>query len=602
MNLVTIDFETYYDKSFSLSKLSTEEYIRDDRFEVLGVGIKFGKKQAVWYAGEAVAPALQAIDWSKYMVIAHNAMFDAAILSWIYDHHPNRWIDTLSMARAIDGLEVSGSLKAAAERHELGVKGEEVVAALGKRLKDFTIEELQRYGEYCKNDCDLTHSLFLLYMDKYDIFVTELTNIDLTIKMFAEPVLELDLPLLEQYLENLKSVKDALLETCGVDGDILRSNPKFAGLLESYDVAVPMKVSPTTGKDTFAFAKTDAGLQALTEHPDERVQAAVSARLGIKSSIAETRAQRFIDIAKRGKLPVPLKYYAAHTGRWGGTDKINLQNLPSRGGSTVLRQAIRAPEGYLILDCDSAQIEARVLAWLAGQDDLVADFAAGKDVYKIMAGVIYNKPPEEINDAERFMGKTLVLGCGYGIGAEKFHRQLAVAGVVTTLENCTTNIDLYRDTYKAIPTLWFSAGRCLKAMNDDKNCDLGKYKDAVTLKGKNGFQLPSGYKLNYTDLELSQQGDYSYKSRNGRQKIYGGKVVENITQALARCVIADQMAAISTVYRPVLTVHDAIAVVVPADKIDEAQRFVEHCMSTAPEWAPGLPLSCKSKIGETYGG
>jgi DNA polymerase len=325
----------------------------------------------------------------------------------------------------------------------------------------------------------------------------------------------------------------------------------------------------------------------------------VAARLGTKSTLEETRTERFIGIAKRGSLPVPLSYYAAHTGRWGGTDKLNLQNLPSRGNNT-LKSAILAPPGHVIIDCDSSQIEARVLAWLSGQDDLVEAFANKQDVYKIMASKIYRKPVEEISKEERFMGKTVVLGCGYGLGAAKFQSSLKSSGVTLELEECKQIITTYRESYPAIPALWKQGQKCLEAMLVYQTAPIGVRLDALYL-GQHGFVLPSGYRLGYADLQKDAEGQFSYKARNGRTKIYGGKVIENVVQALARCVIAEQMVKISERYRPVLTVHDAIAIVAPVAEAERAQAFVEGCFNTTPEWAEGLPLACESGIGDNYG-
>jgi DNA polymerase len=221
-------------------------------------------------------------------------------------------------------------------------------------------------------------------MDKFP--VKELKVIDTTLRMFVEPTLRLNLPMLESHLETVKERKAKLLAVAQADKDSLMSNDKFAELLMLLGVEPPTKISARTGKQAWAFAKTDEEFKALLEHADPRVQALVSARLGNKTTLEETRTQRFIDIALRGSLPVPIKYYAAHTGRWGGDDKINLQNLPSRGqNANKLKLSIEAPEGYVIIDSDSSQIEARTVAWLAGQNDLVEAFDKGEDVYKIMA-------------------------------------------------------------------------------------------------------------------------------------------------------------------------------------------------------------------------
>jgi DNA polymerase len=281
------------------------------------------------------------------------------------------------------------------------------------------------------------------------------------------------------------------------------------------------------------------------------------------------------------------------------SDKVNLQNLPSRGNNT-LKSAILAPPGHVIIDCDSSQIEARVLAWLSGQDDLVEAFANKQDVYKIMASKIYRKPVEEISKEERFMGKTVVLGCGYGLGAAKFQSSLKSSGVSLELEECKHIINTYRESYPAIPALWKQGQKCLEAMLVYQTAPIGVRPDALYL-GADGFVLPSGYKLGYADLRKDEEGQFSYKTRNGRVKIYGGKGVENVTQGLARCVIAEQMVNISYKYRPVMTVHDAIAIIAPVTEAERAQKYVEKCMSTPPEWAAGLPLACESGIGDNYG-
>jgi DNA polymerase len=303
-------------------------------------------------------------------------MFDGAILSWLFNIKPMMWLDTLCMARATDGIEVGNSLAKLAIRYDLGVKGQEVVNALCKCRVAFTKEELARYGEYCKNDVDLTYKLFQILAKRFS--KAEIRLIDLTLRMFTEPVLQLNLPMLEQHLEEVKDKKERLMAAAASDRETLLSNDKFAGLLQSLGVEVPTKISPTTGKEAWALAKSDEGLKALQEHPDLRVQALVAARLGTKSTLEETRTERFIGIAKRGDMPVPLRYYAAHTGRWGGDDKLNLQNLPRSGR---LKQAIVPPEGYKIINADSSQIEARTVAWLAGQEDFVDAFDNGEDVY-----------------------------------------------------------------------------------------------------------------------------------------------------------------------------------------------------------------------------
>ena len=607
MNVITVDFESYYSKDFGFRTHTTEEYVRGDEFEVIGVAVKVNDEKTRWFTGdhEQTKSWLSQFDWASSFVLAHNAQFDGAILSWVFDIHAKVWLDTLCMARAIHGVEAGGSLAKLAERYQIGQKGTEVDDAKGKRRKDFTMAEIEAYGGYCKNDVELTYQLFNLMMQN-GFPKKELKVIDCTLRMFIEPSLELDLPLLEQHLEDVKNKKEALLEACVADKETLMSNDKFAEILKSLKVDPPTKISARTGKQAWAFAKTDEDFKALAEHPDLRVQALVAARLGTKTTLEETRTQRFIDIAKRGKLPVPIKYYAAHTGRWGGDDKINLQNLPSRGtNANKLKLSIKAPDGYVLVDADSSQIEARTVAWLAGQDDLVEAFDRGEDVYKIMASAIYNKSVQEVTKEERFVGKTTILGAGYGMGAKKFQIQLRVLGTDVSEAECQRIITIYRSTYPKIPSLWKQAGRCLEAIIGNSLCNLG-LEGVVEFSAKDkGFKLPSGLWQRYEGLKkvTDPQGNtqYEYKTRKGMVKLYGGKIVENICQAVARCVIAEQMLKIGNKYRPVLTVHDAVACLVPKSEAKEGQKYIEECMRWRPLWAQTLPLNCESGVGESYG-
>ena len=602
VQIITIDFETYYDKKYSLSKLTTEEYINDTRFQVIGVGVKVNANKPKWFSGthDEIYEWLHQFDWEHSCATAHNAMFDAAILSWHFDIRPPRWTDTLSLARAVDGVHVSNSLKAACKRWGVGKKGTEVIDALGKRREDFTPEDLAQYGEYCKNDCELTIHLFAeLYRE--EIAEEEYEAISTTIKMFSEPMLEIDIDLLKNHLDEVVKTKEELMEKAKSDAEILQSNPKFAEALEALGVKPPKKTSPRTGKETFAFAKSDEGLNDLMEHENPKVQALVSARLGVKSTLEETRTQRLIDIAERiGVLPVPLRYHAAHTGRWGGSDKVNLQNLPSRGNNAIKR-AIIAPEGHTLIDADSSQIEARVLAWLSGQDDLVQAFANKEDVYKIMASSIYNKRVEDITKEERFVGKTTILGCGYGMGAVRFGNQLRNFGTDIELDEAQRIIDTYRSKYNKIKQLWKDGQKCLEAMiaNPPMTNKFGVQPDAVFL-GDNAFVLPNNVLLEYPKLK-KEDGEFTYRARRTDVRIYGGKVVENICQAVARCIIAYQMMDISKYYKVALTVHDSLVCVIKNEEVEEARRFIEECMREAPDWAEGLPLDCESGIGKSYG-
>ena len=605
MDLITIDFETYYDRDYSLSKITTEEYVRSDLFEVIGVGVKVNNQPTEWASGthNQIKQWLHTFNWADSMVLAHNTLFDGAILGWRFGVHPRVWLDTLCMGRALHGVEVGGSLKALAERYRLGEKGTEVLNAIGKRRADFSELDLARYGDYCVNDVDLTYKLFNKMARGFP--KQELKIIDLTLRMFIEPRLELDKDLLQKHLVQVKTKKEDLLTAAGADKAELMSNEKFAGMLRLHGVNPPMKVSPATGKMAYAFAKSDEEFKALLDHHDLAVQTLVAARLGTKSTLEETRTQRFIDIAERGALPVPIRYYAAHTGRFGGDDKINLQNLPSRGSNAnMLKKAIVPPPGYTMIDADSAQIEARVLAWLAGQNDLVEAFAEGKDVYKKMASAIYGKPEFEITKDERFVGKTTILGAGYGMGAAKFQAQLQSMGVTVTLEEARRIIDIYRRTNDRVSALWRQAQNALVNMSRGDSAPMGRAGVLEVVPEETAIRLPSGLLLRYDDLRFTETEkgiEFHYQTRKGRTRIYGGKVIENVCQAIARCIIAEQMLRIGKRYKVVLTVHDAIAIVCRDIEVEEAKLYVEESMRWVPAWATGLPLNCEAGAGKSYG-
>jgi DNA polymerase len=303
-------------------------------------------------------------------------------------------------------------------------------------------------------------------------------------------------------------------------------------------------------------------------------------------------------------FPIPLRYYGAHSGRWSGQDSVNLQNLPSRGSNAnKIKKAILAPEGHVIIDCDSAQIEARTLAWLAGQTDLVEAFENGRDVYTIMASAIYNKPEKDISKAERFVGKTTILGAGYGMGATKFGVQLKSFGLYIDESEAKRIVDTYRRTYPKIPELWRNAEEGLKALMFSNALQVDT-RGIVNVVPHKGFSLPNGLFIQYPGLTKVMENDklkWRYTSKGLSVFIYGGKVVENFTQAVARIIVGEQMLRIAKKYRVVLTVHDAVACIAPEQEKEEAVRYVEECMSWRPKWALGLPLACESGVGLSYG-
>ena len=624
MDIVTIDFETYYDKDYSLSKMTTEQYVRSSLFEVIGVGIKVNDYPTDWYSGDNPGKFLKSLDYSKRAILCHNTAFDGAILSWHFGIKPRLWLDTLGMARPLHNVTVGGSLAKLVSYYGLGKKGDEVVAALGKRKADFTEADLAQYGEYCKNDVNLTKQLF----DKLKVGFpsSELLVIDQTLRMYTDPVIELDVPLLEKHLEEVRTRKRTLIQDLGqgMGGaqavqDMLMSNDKFAEYLKRLGVEPPTKTSLKTGKESWAFAKTDKGMTDMLEHPDERVQAAVSARLGVKSTLEETRTENLIGVAGRGKLPIMLNYYGAHTGRFSGGDKLNLQNLPSRGNTTI-RRALKAPPGQMLISCDSSQIEARTVAWVAGQEDLLIAFRDKRDVYSEFATEVYGRAITKADKVERFVGKTCVLGLGYGMGAEKFRRTLEIGqggiNVVIDINEAERIVRLYRQKNWKIVQFWQKCGNALKDMLYGGENAL----HPQVRYDKRGIRMPNGFYVQYPALRETANGFMYISDARTYQKalkervltgtppddiawtrIYGGKVTENIVQALAALVIREQMAAAGLHFKVAFQVHDEIIVAVPEDNALADQAKLEALMSVAPKWAPDLPVACESGMAANYG-
>jgi DNA polymerase I-like protein with 3'-5' exonuclease and polymerase domains len=614
MSLITLDFETYYSKDYSLSKLTTEEYIRDKRFEVIGVAFKVNNNPTEWVTGthHDIQKRLKELDWENSALLCHNTLFDGAILSWVFGIEAGVYMDTLCMARAVHGVDAGGSLAALVKRYNLGEKGTEVVDALGKKRGDFDSGDLDRYGGYCRNDVDLTYSLFYVLAERFPR--SELELIDMTLQMFIKPTLKIDDGLLMDRQEEIKTEKSELLRglmsvlKAENEEEVrkkLCSNKQFAQVLESFNIKPPVKTSPTTGKETFAFAKNDEGFIELTQHEDPVVQQLCAVRLGTKSTLEESRIERFIRIRgrNRGRLPIPLKYYGAHTGRWSGMDSVNLQNLPSRDKKKkALKNSVVAPEGSVVINCDSSQIEARVLAWLAGQASVVEQFRKGEDVYSIFASKIYDRPISKKDPVERFVGKTCILGLGYGTGALKLKHTLKTQppGADITEEEAKRIVSVYRNENDKIPDLWSECDRALNDMMKGVNRSYALGQGGALWVTPDGIELPNTLKIRYANLRL-EEGKMVYDSRKGPVNIWGGGMVENVVQALARIIVGEQMIKIREKYRPVLTVHDAAVIVAPKDDVEEALEFITKIMSTAPEWCADLPVACEAKWGESYG-
>lgn len=604
-DVVTLDYETFFGKDYTLSgKMNTSEYVRDDRFHVHGVAIKKGNGKTLWYTGRNIALALKEIDWSKTAMIGHNTAFDGFITSEVYGHKPAFYIDTLSMSRATRGHATRHDLDTVAKAFGHGGKVKRDALANTKDKVQLTKDEEAKLGGYAVDDVDDTYKIFWdMYPHMPD---DELRLVDITMRMFCDPVLEIDIPRVKAELENELGAKAAALLRSGAQVDDLMSNDKFARLLQAAGAQLPRKISPSTGKMTYAFAKSDLAFQELMKNGNDKVRALCEARLKVKSTIGETRANRFLEAGRDGmKLPILLNFSGAHTHRWSGGNKMNLQNL-KRGGE--LRRSILAPKGHVVVVADSAQIEARVLAWIAGQMDIVNAFATKQDVYKLMASVIYNVPVEDVTKDQRFIGKICVLGLGYGMGPQKLQQTLKQGTmgppVDISEDECRRIVGIYRQKNWKIKAFWKKMDQVIT------NMTLGiESKEGPLEIGKGFIRLPNGMFLQYFGLhgtaEITRDDlvmtETTYLTRNGRTKLYGGLLTENVVQALSRIIIAEQMLKIHDAgYRIVTMTHDEIVIIAKKKDAKKALDFMIKTMSTAPDWAPGLPLAAEGGFDDCY--
>ena len=631
--MITIDFETYYDTNYSLSKMTTLEYIRDPRFEVIGVGLKINNLPAQWFTGSAIVAQFAKINWAEETIIAHNAAFDAAILSFYYGITPKNIIDTQGLAKATGlGNGVGNSLAALSDRLiTLGVpllpKGDEVATNIGMDLAAFSATRLAEYGAYCMRDCDNCYAIFN-YIREHNLMPRhEFAWQSLVIKMYTMPTLSLDLDVLQEELEFVKKTTADLLAKTIYSAKQLGSNETFAKYLEDLGVVAPTKISKVTGKVAYAFAKTDEGMQELLEYDNLEVQSLVAARLGIKSTVAQTRAERLITVHQinSGLLPVPYTIHGAHTGRLSGRDKINLQNLPSgrvKGQSNALRRAIIGAGDTVVVAGDVNAIEPRVLAYMANDKQMLDAFRNKEDSYKLMAVEIFNTPITEITPSQRGIGKAAVLSLGYGSGAEGFRRYCKTVAKQQVEEDfAAAVVATYRMRRTAVVRLWNLCTEALKHMlSGGKGSFGGLDNNFISYDGTRvvgGVVTPSmkvgdAVWVTYAGLNAAQgeKGiEYKYLQQRGRSlvptKLYGAKVVENLVQSYAFDCIKRMMITLATEYklRPCMNIHDEIVLTVPETDADiaYAKQALSDVMQRNWVTAGELPLLGEVGANKSYG-
>lgn len=641
MRVITVDLETYWDADHTLSKMSPIAYCMSPKTQIISLGLKADHYPTEVTFGEAAIKALCAkIDWSNTMVIAHNMSgFDAMILAWRLGIKPKMWGCTLSMARPIHAKTSGLSLSKLVEYYGIGVKDQTaLVQTKGKRLEDFTQDELDAMREYNRQDVEQCYALFQKLKPHYT--AKELWQIDATIRMLVEPKFELDAALLDTALSVERDHKRRAvltvarhlkrsglasdeLESCTTLEDLeeavrkdLASAPRFAKLLETLGVEVPMKPSPTDpSKEVPALAKTDEAFRALQEHENETVAAAARARLAVKSTLLETRIQAFMEAASvtGGKLPAPLHYCGADTtGRWSGWG-YNLQNLPritpgKPKTSDALRKSMRAPKGHKIVVADLSGIEMRVnhFLWRVPSSTELYQRDRKADLYRAFAAARYGIKPEDVSKEQRQLAKVAQLGLGFGAGWRTFQK---VAKLMGGLELSDDEVEAvttaWRTEYAEIVEGWRKCHAALQYIYDGEEVPIDPRGLCVTTG--EGIRLPSGRLIRYPALRVEQSDDgkteWWYGEGRHKARIYAGKVDENVVQALARDIIADNAVEFfrASGLRPSLMVHDELVYIVPQGDAEAALETLQSIMRTPPKWWPDLITDSEGDIADTYG-
>jgi len=616
VNILWVDVESYYDPKYSLRAMTPPQYVLDDRWEMQICAVAIDNEPPTIMIDAELRRFLQGINPDDTALVSHNMLFDGSVFAWRYGFIPARSFCTLSMSRALLGHRLrSLSLESVSAALAVGKKG----TATLPRVKGLRLAEIIERGmydefcEYCLNDLTLCREIFKRLAPAFP--AGQYRMLDLVIRCATQPRLMIDRERLTTYLTRIKADKAKLIESCGLDKSELMSAAKFQQELEKRGVYVETKTSGT-GNEIPAFSKTDPFMAELQEHEDPEIQALANARLGVKSTLEEKRAEKMLAISalpwsQPSAFPIPLRYSGAHTHRLSGDWGINVQNLPrTTTGDSQLRRCVVAPPGCSIVVSDLGQIEARLAAWQAGATTLLVQFANKLDPYARLAESIFGyRVDRKIQVAEGFVGKSGILGLGYGLGKDNFYiKTIAAArgqkvelGNKFTQEIAERTVKTYRKDNREIPQFWYYLNGVLQS------AFLGKSaaKQVGPVEVGHGYvALPDGLVLQYDNPVLLANDDgVRYTHPYGYwKKLWGGAFLENITQALAGQLIRDTWLRLDKLgYRAVWQVHDELVFVVPDTELEEAKHVIHAEMVRRPKWASDLPLSADVGSGKTYG-
>lgn len=636
MTPVYIDIESFWTPSYSLNKIPTNEYVTDSKFEVISCATKIGDAPSVVDFGHAdIAARFATIDWANAIFVAHNTEFDGLVAVKHFGVHAKKWACTMSMARPIVGFESGVSLKALAEHYGLQAKGSlEATETKGKRLAEFTEADREAMRAYNVVDTNLCAELFAIFTPQTR--PQEMNLIDHTFRMWFYPQFKVYTPVLEQALDAERLRKNAVLAELAAQLDatkdaadptealrkICASAPKFTALIESLGGTVPTKISPTTGKSIPALAKTDTGVEELLNHPNPLIVAATTTRLDVRSTILESRLDRFIKAANatNGMMPICMQYYGANvTGRWSGTAALNQANLPRINPSNpkpsdALRKALTAPDGYRVAVADLSGIELRVNHFLWGERVSIAAFQQDReaDLYKVFASSLYGVPVEEVTKTQRTVAKIAQLSLGYGSGWRTFRDMARQQDTILTEEEASQIVRKWRATYSNIANGWTRCDTALANLYATvvEAYPLDQY--GLCHVVPEGIRLPRGIirypvlRQDFSKKDSFRAFDWMYGAGHNTRTIYGAMVVENIVQSLSRSILVDAMSAYHRTdhgkqYPIAHHVYDEIVTVPREEDAEAVLATMQTCLRASPKWWPELILWSEGDIAKSYG-
>jgi len=636
MTTINLDFETR--SMVDLTKAGAWRYAEDTSTDIFCMYYKTpDMPDAVgWYPGDPVPDTFK----TPAGYVARYALFEYAMIKNIliprygfpdFMAEPTRWICTRALSLCV-GLP--GSLEKGAAA--LGVAQQKLDAGKGlinkyskpvtdkkkqiKYFRELKGEDKNLMFDYCRADVLADSQCYeVLKGLSNGPLEREVFELDFKQNVKGLPV---DVAALNKFLKLFETATARAEKEAEKIGVNTRSGNQMKEYFSKIGVKLP-DLKALTVEAAFNNKKIQAHPQAV------RV-------LELRQFLAKASVKKYstlkIALSPDNKIRYFLRYFGAHTGRWSGAG-FQPHNLPKtktstkeidaaikglndkmpypeiiQAGKTILPGLIKAPAGETFLIGDFAAIEARGIAYLAGQDDLIKDFARGVDVYISMGATIYNLDPAKVkkSDKARTVGKVGILSCGYGAGVGGITAMMAGYGLPEDERVASDIVKTYRGKYTEIVNFWYELNRAFMAAwggrKAKKEIKTGKY---LTVKGENNYVkilLPSGRWLYYHNVKIDGQGaSYWNHSQNRRVRIWGGLLAENVTQAMCRDILVECMLECDKQeLNPVLHCHDEILCQIKTATAKAARVKFDKIMNTAPAWLPGFPLLTESEISKRY--